>query len=261
MYLSVIIPCYNEEKRIGMTLDAIDRYLSKQSYDWEVIVVDNGSTDGTIAMVETYRSRLRSLTIIEENCYGKGWAVRQGMLAARGKYRLFTDADNSTDIHQVAALLVHATRGYDLVVSSRRVEGARIIHPQPLHRRFLGDTFSWLVRSIVPLGIKDTQNGFKLFSDRAAEHIFAHQTIFYWAFDVEVLALAKKFGYQVMEAPIVWVNDERSKVNIKGMLRMLYEVLTVRINLSTNDYEKRVSEGAADYKPARQHTSYVAPKH
>jgi dolichyl-phosphate beta-glucosyltransferase len=238
MKLSIIIPCYNEERRIGTTLERMREYLSYQNYKWEIIVVDNGSSDGTRDVVRGFQDSMPNLRIVEENCYGKGWAVRQGMLAARGDYRLFTDADNSTDIAQVDDLLQEAYNGYDVVISSRRAEGAVIIHPQPWYRRILGDLFVLLVRLIVPLGIKDTQNGFKLFSREAAEGIFPHQNIFYWAFDVEILALADRLGYTTKEVPIVWVNDERSSMSIKGMVRMLFEVLLVRAHLMTRSYTK-----------------------
>lgn len=239
MLISVIIPCYNEEQRIKSTLERIHEYLSQQSYQSEVIVVDNGSKDGTREVVQSYAAQMPNLRLLSKKSHGKGWAVKEGMLEAKGDYRLFTDADNSTDISHLGKFLDAAINdGYDVVISSRRIEGAHLAHPQPWYRRILGDIFALIVRSIMPLGIRDTQNGFKLFSANATERIFPQQTIFYWAFDVEVLALAQKFGFNIKELPITWVNDEASRMSIKGMSRMLFEVIITRLHMMTRAYMK-----------------------
>jgi dolichyl-phosphate beta-glucosyltransferase len=240
MYLSVIIPAYNEEKRIAKTLEAIYCYLHEKPYEWEIIVVDNGSTDGTRQLVEEYSDKIKNLRLLERRSHGKGWAVKQGMLAATGEYRLFTDADNSTDISQLDKLLPWATHGADVIISSRKKEGAVIVEKQPFYRVWLGNLFPLIVKMFVPQvrDLKDTQNGFKLFSRQAAEKIFPHQTIFYWAFDVEILALAKIFGFGVKEVPIVWKNDDQSKMNLKGMLRAAFEVILTRLHLLTFDFDK-----------------------
>jgi dolichyl-phosphate beta-glucosyltransferase len=237
-YLSIIIPCYNEEKRIGPTLQAIAAYLSKQPYTSEVIVVDNGSRDNTKEVVESYKKYFSNLNLIERRSHGKGYAVREGMLKACGEWRLFTDADNSTDISQVADLLKFIDEGYDVIISSRKAPGATILNPQPWYRVILGNIFQGIVGLIVPVGVKDTQNGFKLFSKEATEKIFPHQAVFYWAFDVEVLALARRFGFKIKEVPIVWHNDDRSTMSLKGMVRMLAEVTLTRLYLITRMYEK-----------------------
>ena len=237
MDLSIIIPCYNEEKRIAKTLDRINSYLSKQSYTYEIIVVDNGSTDSSGMIVQAFMSKMKNLTFISERSHGKGWAIKRGMLAAKGEYRLFTDADNSTDISQLEKLMAEAKKGYDVVISSRKAPGAVIKNPQPFYRRLTSISFSSLVAAIVPLDIKDTQNGFKLFTKEAAEKIFPHQTIYYWAFDVEILAIAK-IWFKVKEVPITWINDDQSTMRFSGMIRMLYEVIVTRINLSTSQYIK-----------------------
>lgn len=239
MYLSIIIPCYNEEARISKTLEAIYSFMKTKPYTWEIIVVDNGSRDGTRKLVKEYIQKMPEVSLLNEQSHGKGWAVKQGMLAARGEYRLFTDADNSTDITQLDKLLPWATHGADVVISSRKAEGAVLTQAQPKLRVFLGKVFIFFVQTIMPLkGIKDTQNGFKLFSAKAAEKLFSHQTIYYWAFDVEVLALASIFGFKIKEVPIVWVNDDRSKMNLKGMVRMALEVILTRLHLLTFDLEK-----------------------
>ncbi len=218
------------------TLEAIHAYLSKQVYDSEVLIVDNGSTDKTKEVAREFQKNDPRIRILSENSHGKGWAVKQGMLQAKGDFRLFTDADNSTDISQLGTMLVAAQSGYDVVVSSRRLKESKIVHPQPWYREVLGNAFAALVRLIVPTGVHDTQNGFKLFSREAAEKIFPQQTIFYWAFDVEVIALARKFGFKIKEVPIVWVNNDKSGMSIKGMIRMLFEVIITRFHLLTREY-------------------------
>jgi dolichyl-phosphate beta-glucosyltransferase len=231
MKLSVIIPCYNEADRILPTLHRIHTYLTGQNYTFEILVVDNGSTDDTKKIVEEVTKRMPELRLTSHKSYGKGWAVKQGMLEAKGDFRLFTDADNSTDIEHVAHMIMIVESGYDIVISSRRVDGAVIIHKQAWPRQLLGNTFAGLVRLIIPLGIKDTQNGFKLFSAKAAQDLFSRQRIYFWAFDVEILVLAKKHGYKIKEVPITWINDDQSKMNVKGMIGMLREIIMIRLLL------------------------------
>lgn len=234
MLLSVIIPCYNEEKRIPATLNRIYKFLSTKPYQFEILVIDNGSKDESKRFIREAEARLPGVRLISHRSYGKGWAVKQGMLEAKGDFRLFTDADNSTDIEHLDELLPFALEGYDVVISSRRIEGSKITHKQPWHRRVLGNIFATLVHAIVPLGIKDTQNGFKLFSRKVAEDIFPRQSMYFWAFDIEILAMAKSRGYKIKEVPITWVNADDSKMNFKGMVRMLFEVINIRLMLLMN---------------------------
>ncbi len=238
MFISIIIPAYNEGKRIQKTLMSVNDYMSKQSYDYEILVVNDGSKDNTAEITRNLAKTVRDLKLIDnrEN-HGKGWAVRQGMLEARGDLRLFTDADNSTTIEQMAGFLPYFSQGYDIVIGSRQIEGAVIAVKQPWSREFLGRIFRLLVRILVPLGVKDSQAGFKMFTARAAQTVFSRQTIFRWAFDVEILTLARKAGLKIKEAPIRWMNEGQSHVKIKGMIAMLFEVARIRLNLWTNHYE------------------------
>ena len=159
------------------------------------------------------------------------------MLEARGQVRLFMDADNSTTVDQVANFLPYFREGYEVVIGSRRIKGAVIAVKQPWFRDFLGGIFRLLVHTLVPLGVTDSQAGFKVFSAQAAEAIFKKQTIFRWAFDVEILSIARRLGFKVKEVPIYWVNDTESHVKIGGMVKMLLEVLKVRRNLWNKKYE------------------------
>jgi dolichyl-phosphate beta-glucosyltransferase len=237
MRLSVVIPTYNEEKRIEKTLLSVDEYLSKQPYDYEILVVNDGSKDKTAEIVDCLTGKLRGLKLIDnkEN-HGKGWVVRQGMLSAQGDCRLFMDADNSTTIDQVEKFFPFLTQGYDIVIGSRRLKDSVIAVKQPWIRDFLGGIFRLIVHALVPLGVRDSQAGFKMFSKKAAETILPKQTIFRWAFDVEILAIARKLGFRIKEVPIRWVNDAESHVKLSGMVGMLFEVLRVRWDLWTNKY-------------------------
>lgn len=239
MYLSVIIPSYNEEKRIAKTLQAVDAYLKQQSYDYEILVVNDGSKDKTAEVVKGAVAYVANLRLIDnkEN-HGKGWVVKQGMLEAKGQIRLFMDADNSTSVDQVANLLPFFEQGYDIVIGSRRIKGAVIAVKQPWIRDFLGGVFRLVVHSMVPLGVKDSQAGFKSFNAKAAEAIFPRQTIARWAFDVEILTMARKMGFKIKEVPIKWINDLESHVKLSGMVKMLFEVLQVRKNLWAGRYHK-----------------------
>ena len=158
------------------------------------------------------------------------------MLEAKGEYRLFMDADNSTTIDHIDKFFPYFKNGYDIVIGSRRVKGSDIAVHQPWIRDFLGGIFRLIVHTLVPLGIRDSQAGFKMFSAKAAEAVFKDQTIFRWAFDVEILAIARKLKFRVKEAPITWVNDTESRVKLAGMARMLLEVSQVRWNLWNNKY-------------------------
>jgi|SRR3989344_4314285 len=237
MYLSVIIPAYNEEKRISKTLLSVADFLNKQNYESEILVVSDGSNDKTVEVVNGLKEQIRNLKMIDEKVnHGKGWAVRKGMFEAQGEIRLFMDADNSTTIDQVVNFLPFFEQGYEIVMGSRRVKGAVIAAKQPLFRDFLGGVFRFIVHTLVPLGVTDSQAGFKAFTKRAAETVFKKQTIFRWAFDVEVLAIARRLGFKIKEVPIHWVNDLESHVKISGMVRMLLEVLKVRWNLWGGKY-------------------------
>lgn len=238
VFLSVVIPAYNEEKRLPKTLESIFDYLKTQSYSWEIIVVSDGSTDNTPKIVKEMQKHILNLHLIDnkEN-HGKGYVVRQGLLAAKGKYRLFADADDSTSIDHIEKMLPEFNKGYDIVIASRDVEGSVLKPPQGIIRRFLGEVFKILRKIIVDMSdIQDTQCGFKVFSAKAVKDVFPRLKIDRWAFDVEILSVARKLGYKIKEVPVTWVNDPHSKVKLSGMIKMLLEIIQVRINLLKNIY-------------------------
>ena len=238
MYLSVIIPAYNEEKRISETLKSIDGYLSRQNYDYEILVVSDGSKDGTSNLVRGLGSDIKGLRLIDnkEN-HGKGYVVRQGMLDAKGDLRLFTDADNSTSIEHLDKFLPYINEGFDVVIGSIAVAGHKVASgSEPLWRRILGKVGNLFIQIMAVPGVYDTQRGFKLFTEKAVQDIFPKLTITRWGFDVEVLALARKFGHKIKELPVDWKNDPNSKVGIKAYVQVLIETIRVRLNLMTGIY-------------------------
>ncbi len=240
MYLSVIIPAYNEEGRLPKTLKEIDEYLKTQNYDYEIIVVNDGSKDRTAQVVENLKLQIANLRLInnKEN-HGKGYVVRQGMLEAKGEVRLFTDADNSTSIDQVEKMWSEFKKGYDIVIGSRDIKGAILDPPQPFLRKvILGEGFKLFRKIIIGLWeIADTQCGFKGFLNRAAENIFPKCKIDRFAFDPEILVIAKKLGYKIKEIPVIWKNDPESKVKFKSMIKMAIDIIKIRLNLIKGLYE------------------------
>ncbi len=241
MKLSVIIPAYNEENRIPKTLREIDKYLKEQPYEYEILVVNDGSSDNTVNIVNGLKEEIANLKLIDnkEN-HGKGYVVRQGMLTALGEYRLFTDADNSTSIDQVEKMWPWFEQGYDIVIGSRDVKGAKLDPPQPLIRRFIGDIFK-LIRKIIcgMWDLQDTQCGFKCFSAKAADDIFSLTKIDGFSFDVEALVIGRHLGYKIKEIPVVWKNNLESKVRLKSAAKMLTQLLQIRMNLLKGVYAKK----------------------
>lgn len=238
MYLSVIIPAYNEAKRIAQTLLDIDKYLAKQKYDYEIIVIDDGSRDNTVKIVKNSQKLIKNLQVIDNpQNHGKGYVVRQAMLKAKGKYRLFTDADNSTAIDHLDQFWPWVEKGYQIVIGSIEMKGAKIVEQAAWYRRWLGRLAKLLIRAVLIWSIHDTQRGFKLFSEEAAEAIFPKQTIARWGFDMEILLIAKKLGYKIKEVPVDWHNPAGSKVNLAAYFKTLGELAKIRWNSLRGKYK------------------------
>ncbi len=227
-YLSVIIPAHNEAKRLPLTLIDIDKHLKNAEFTYEIIVVDNNSTDATSEVVKRFSHLVKNLKLINCNVPGKGGAVEKGMLEAKGEIRIFTDADNSTSIDQFAKMIPYFQEGYDVVIGSRDVPGAKMVPPQSRLKRLAGDFGNLIIQFLLLPGMWDTQCGFKAFTEKAAEKIFPLIKIKRWGFDVEVLSLAKKFGYKIKEIPVVWVNDPFSKVKASSYIQFFWEVLKIK---------------------------------
>ena len=228
MFLSIIIPTYNEEKRLSRALEDIEQWEKRQRDEIEVIVVDDGSRDGTVQIAERFKKRIRNLSVIDnkEN-HGKGWVVRQGILGAKGEWRLFTDADDATSINHFDKMRP-LLRSYDVIICSRDVKGARLVPAQPWYRRLLGNIGNLVIQGMLLPGIWDTQCGFKCFSADAAKSVFKSARIDRWGFDIEALVLAKRFGFRIREIPAVWKNDLSSRVGISAYFSTLREVFKIR---------------------------------
>jgi len=239
LHLSVVIPAYNEAKRISATVLDIDKYLSKQKYNYEILVISDGSSDNTAQVVKKMQELVKNLRIIDnkEN-HGKGYVVKQGMLEAQGKYRLFMDADNSTTIDHLDKFWPETEKGNDIVIASIEVEGAKIQETAAWYRRFLGKIAKYIIRIGAGLWeIKDSQRGFKLFSENTAKKIFSQQTLMRWGFDFEILALAKKMGFKIKEVPINWKNPQTGAVTLGAYFRTFGELLKIKYNFITNKYK------------------------
>lgn len=225
--LSLVIPAYNEEDRLALTLDKSTDYLNSLTENYEIIVVDDGSADNTLNISKNYGKNVIAYTLGKNS--GKGAAVRRGMLEASGEYILFSDADLSTPIYETQKLLSALKNNIDVAVGSRAVDYSMIKEHQPFYREFMGKTFNKIVQFVVLKGIKDTQCGFKGFTNSAAKQIFSHAKIDGFGFDVEILYLARKFGLNIREIPVEWYNDTRSKVNpIKDSLKMITELFKIK---------------------------------
>ncbi len=237
--LSVIIPAYNEEHRLPDTLRQVLDYLSAQTFRSEVLVVDDGSTDGTARTVQNMTGRGGSLRLClqpDGANHGKGAAVRLGMSQAAGEFRLFMDADNSTTIDQVERFWPAFGEGADIVIGSRKAPGAQVAVHQPWYKELAGRAGNLWIRLMVAPGISDTQAGFKMFTRRSAEAVFPKLTIERWGYDFEILAVAREHGLRVREIPIRWVNSPDTKVRLGSYLQVFGEVWQVRRNLNAGRY-------------------------
>lgn len=236
--LSIVIPAYKEETRIHKSLDAIIKYEKEHDFAVEVLVVLDGTPDNTLAVVEKYKDKLKDLKIIDrkEN-KGKGYTVKEGVLAAKGKFILFTDADNATPVEQVDKLLEH-TGKYQIVIGSRYVKGGKLAVPQGIIRKIGGRVLNLMIQGLAVPGIIDTQCGFKLFEHSAGKKIFEKMTFDRFSFDIEVLAIGKKLGYKINEVGITWFNDPHSTVSpIKDGLKMIRDAWRVNRNIARGMYK------------------------
>lgn len=239
MYLSWIIPAYNEEKRVEKTLHEVDAYLKSRNFPdgYEIIVANSASRDRTAEMVENLQSQIAGLRLLNLENKGKGWAVKQGMLEAQGEIRLFADADNSVSPEQADKFLPFicaassAAGCFDVVIGSIEAPGAVIEEKAQWYRRILGRLSKYVIRIISGLwGIRDSQRGFKFFSKRAAEIIFPRLTVLTWGFDIEVLLIAKRRHLKIKELPVRWVNPPDSKVGLGSYLSTFLELLQIKWN-------------------------------
>ena len=229
-FLSLVFPAHNEESRLPATLEQTAEFLKNQAYDSEIIVVENGSSDCTLAIARQFVNQIPNLQVIHEDRRGKGLAVRTGMLAATGEYRMFLDVDLSMPISEVNRFIPPILPRLDVAIASREVSGA-VRYGEPRIRHIVGRGFNLLVRLLALPGLQDSQCGFKCFRGQVADELFARQTIDGWTFDVEVLFIARKRGYTISEIPIAWYYYPQSKMHVmQASFRMFADLWAIRRN-------------------------------
>lgn len=236
-FLSIILPVYNEEKRLPGSLELIFEFLQSQTYTAEVIVVENGSQDGTLRIAHDFAVGRPNLRVIQNKVRGKGLAVKRGMLEACGDYRFMCDIDLSMPIQEVSRFLPPLLKDYDIAIGSREAPGA-VRYGEPSYRHFIGRVFNNLIRLIALPGLNDTQCGFKCMRGDIAEILFQRQRLTGWSFDVELLFIARHLGYRLVEVPIPWYFNPDSKIRVlNDSIRMGLDLLTIRVNALRGSYD------------------------
>lgn len=229
LFLSVIIPVYNEEKRI-QNLSKIESYLRKQKYSWELIVVNDGSTDKSNKVLAFLKKKIKFKLLSYSPNLGKGFAIKTGMLESGGQYRLFLDIDLSTPITEFEKFIPYLKK-YQMVIGSRKLKQSNLVIRQSFVREYLGKIFTALSRIVLQLNISDFTCGFKCFSQKAAKEIFPRQTINRWGFDSEILYIGKGRELSIKEIPVSWENDPRTKVKFpQDIINSLAELIKIRLN-------------------------------
>lgn len=229
-HLSIVVPAHNEELRLPGSLSLILEHLRQQPYSWEVLVVENGSSDRTAEVAERFAQAAAGLRVLREERRGKGLAVRRGMLEATGEYRFICDADLSMPIDQINRFLPPELQDYDIAIASREAAGA-VRYGEPFYRHWVGRAFNLIVRRLAVPGFQDTQCGFKCFRGEAADVLFPLQRLHGWTFDVELLFVALRRGYRVVEVPIPWYYYPGSRISIlRNSLAMFTDLFRIRRN-------------------------------
>lgn len=236
-FLSIVIPAYNEENRLPKTLPAVAQFVQNQPYQAEVLVVDDGSADNTPRIVTQIAQEYPFIRLLQPGRGGKGHAVKAGMLAAQGEYVFFADADWAMPVSELTKFLPPQQNGFQVAIGSREGTGA-VRYNEPGYRHLMGRVFNFFVKVLAVPGFEDTQCGFKCFHHSVVQELFSRQTINGFGFDVEVLYIAQKRGYHIIEVPIHWYSQPESKVHpVKDTLRMFQDIFTVRRNDRDGVYE------------------------
>ena len=241
MLLSIIVPAYNEEKTLEKTIKEFCDYLNRQNYDYEIIIVNDGSRDRTLELAQKIKTQFKNIVVINNPInQGKGAAIRQGLLTARGQYRIFIDADNATSIDHLEKVWPHFENGCEIVIGSRNKKdalGACQAVPQAIWKRLLGMAGNAIIQLLAVPGIWDTQCGFKAFTEKSVTSIIPQTKINRWALDIEILTLARLLNYKIAKIPVHWINSPNSRVGIKGYFLTLKETFQIKYNLLAGKYQ------------------------
>lgn len=258
--LSIVIPAFNEATRIESALQRVLACVRDRGWNAEVLVVDDGSSDGTAEIVRRYMRESPELHLIQNpGNRGKGYSVRNGLLQSVGEIVMFTDADLSAPMEEAERLIAAIQDGADVAIGSRWLDRSRQTLHQPLYRRFFGRCFNALTRAIMGLPYADTQCGFKAFRNKAAQVIFRLQRVERWGFDPEILFIARKLGFQIKEVPVSWGHDERSKISyLRDGSRMLQDMGTIRSNSLLGRYDEAIAALADTSRMTTPMTSSVS---
>ena len=243
-HLSVVLPVYNEANVIGSTLETVAGYLAAAGFSHEILIVDDGSTDATLEIARSAARATPAIQVLAAEHRGKGAAVRRGMLEARGRYRLFLDADLSTDIREWEKCAPWLDEGFEVVIGSRKMTGAHIRVRQPWLREQMGKVFTRLTNGLLGARVSDITCGFKAFTGAAAQRIFRLQRMDGWGFDAEILFIARRLGYDIKEVPVVWADDASTKVHLlRDAARSFRELMAIRLGGWTGRYHAEKTNG------------------
>ncbi len=238
-FLSIVIPAYNEENRLPNTLEQVFHFLAKQPFASEILVVENGSDDRTFEIAQKFADRLQSVRVLRSEQRGKGLAIQHGVMAAVGEYVFMCDADLSMPVEEISKFIPPQLENVDIAIASREAPGS-IRYNEPYYRHFTGRVFNTLIRFLVLPGLQDTQCGFKCMRAQVARDIFPYQTLTGWAFDVELLYIARLHGYRIVEIPIDWYFNADSKISVlRDSLRMFLDLLRIRRNARRGLYDPK----------------------
>ena len=234
-FLSIIIPAHNEANRLPDTLEQVFAFLVKQAFTFEVLVVENGSSDQTLEIAQKFAVQHPNLRVLQSE-RGKGAAVKHGMLEARGEYRFMCDADISMPVEEIVKFIPPAIDNFDIAIASREAKGA-VRYDEPRYRHLGGRAINFLIQLFILPGLNDTQCGFKCFSAKVTEDIFKLQTLNGWSFDIELLYIARLRKYRVREIPIHWVHHPETKVSaVRDAIRMIQDIFLIHANARRGMY-------------------------
>lgn len=238
-FLSIVIPAYNEENRLPNTLEQVFHFLEKQPFASEILVVENGSNDRTFEIAQKFADKYQNMHVLRSEQRGKGLAIQRGVMAAVGEYVFMCDADLSMPVEEINKFIPPRLKDVDIAIASREAPGS-VRYNEPYYRHFTGRVFNTLIRLLVLPGLQDTQCGFKCIRAQVARDIFPYQTLTGWAFDVELLYIARLHGYRIVEIPIDWYFNADSKISVvRDSLRMFLDLLRIRRNALRGLYDPK----------------------